>query len=121
MLSIDAQKNVAIRATNMADACKNARSVAIGLRFIRSPFPDALNRSHSLTNWQDNSLRNRTWAGSFTGAVLLFRLHDAWRLPRAFAGREDGRRFRLGVVETHDQIDQVVRRREPVGLLVLAR
>src|SRR6476660_6312816 len=97
----------------------------------------------------DNSLRNRTWAGSFklphwlsclgfaleetvlfrqhgrrlthfTSAVLLFHHHDAGRLPGAFTGRKDGRRFGLRPVEAHDQIDQVVRRREPVALLVFA-
>src|SRR6185436_2081333 len=31
------------------------------------------------------------------------RLHDARRLPCAFAGRQDGRRFRLRPVETHDE------------------
>src|SRR5213083_2090726 len=86
----------------------------------------------------DNSLRNRTWAGSFMSpywlsclefalwetvlfaslesahgfrsAVLLFRLHDAWRLPGAFSGRQNGRRLRLGPVEPHDKINEVVRR-----------
>src|SRR5213082_1065891 len=75
----------------------------------------------------DNSLRNRTWAGrfksphwlscfefalweqSFTPAwetaqgfrsvVLLFRLHDAGRLPCAFTGRQDGSRLRLRRVD----------------------
>src|SRR4029453_10482848 len=97
----------------------------------------------------DNSLRNRTWAGSFksphwlsclefafvgngpfrqrgkrrtvlASVVLLFHLHDARWLPGAFTGRKDGRRFRLRPVETHDEVDEVVRRREPVTLLVLA-
>src|SRR4029077_261061 len=85
----------------------------------------------------DNSLRNRTWAGSFklphwlsclefalwktvlfatvrdglrVSTTALLYLDDPGRLPGAFSGREDRRRFRLGVVETHDQIDQVVRR-----------
>jgi hypothetical protein len=60
-------------------------------------------------------------AHDFASVVLLFRLQDAGRLPCAFPGRKDGRWLGLRPVETHDEIDQVVRRREPVGFLVLAR
>src|SRR6476646_7899208 len=80
----------------------------------------------------DNSLRNRTWAGSFkapyrlcclefalgetvlfasmgdglcVSTTALFRLHDAWWLPRTFTGRQNRRRRFLRPVETRDQVD----------------
>src|SRR5437868_15173501 len=91
----------------------------------------------------DNSLRNRTWAGSFKSphrlcclefafspawktahdfrsVMLLFYLHNAWRLPGSFAGRQDGGRFCFWPVEAHDEIDRVVRRGQPVTFLVRA-
>src|SRR3954454_15252681 len=47
------------------------------------------------------------------GLTVVDSLHllDARRLPRAFAGRENGRRLRLGPVETHDKVDCVIRSR----------
>ena len=48
-------------------------------------------------------------------------LYDARRFPGAFAGRQNGRRFRLRPVETHDEVDEVVRRRSPVGFFVRVR
>ena len=50
----------------------------------------------------------------------LLGLDERRRLPGAFASRQDGRRRVLGPVEAHHQIDIAVRRRQPVGFLVLA-
>jgi hypothetical protein len=52
------------------------------------------------------------------GQLVCF--HDAWRFPGAFSGREDRGRFGLGPVESHDKINEVVRRGEPVALFVRA-
>src|SRR5207244_12323490 len=96
----------------------------------------------------DNSLRNRTWAGSFksppwssrlefslwntilfasvgdnprVSTMDLLHFHDGWRFPCAFAGRKDRRRRFLRPVESQNQIDQVVRRWEQIALFVCAR
>ena len=46
--------------------------------------------------------------------------HDAGRLPGAFAGRKDRRRFCLRPIEAHDKIDGAVRRGQPFSFLIRA-
>jgi hypothetical protein len=50
----------------------------------------------------------------------LVRLHDARWLPSSVAGRKDGGRRFLRPIEAHDEVDEVVRRGEPVAFLVRA-
>lgn len=44
-------------------------------------------------------------------------LDDARRLPRALAGRQDGRRFGLRPIQAHHEVDRAIRRGQPVVFL----
>src|SRR5271154_3917906 len=53
--------------------------------------------------------------------LLLGGRNHTRRLPRALPRRQNRRGLLFGPVKPHHQVDSVVRRRQPVGLLVLPR
>jgi len=107
------------RSTGINDPKRNLTSSGTG-HWCCSPFaalPDR-RKKRMMSAFGDRAVSKRAY-GPVPGRSI--RDDDLRRTPGALAGRQDRRRLGLGPVETHGHEDRAGRRRQPVGLLVLAR